>query len=184
MRDGSKRWRAISTFRFASPAASVRSTTPRDSLSRRGQDFRQFAGARAAGADFDELARIRRAMRRGRHRQPARRDGVVARPPVQRRSGTNACARSVAKRWTWIERSAAGRGAGEIVLNCMDSDGVRTGYDIEQLRTRARGLRGAADRLGRRRRAASFSRRVRQADVDGALAASVFHTGALERAVR
>src|SRR3546814_8337180 len=25
-------------------------------------------------------------------------------------------------------------GAGEIVLNCMDSDGVRCGYDIEQLR--------------------------------------------------
>ena len=26
------------------------------------------------------------------------------------------------------------RGAGEIVLNCMDSDGVRRGYDVEQLR--------------------------------------------------
>ena len=26
------------------------------------------------------------------------------------------------------------RGAGEIVLNCMASDGVRRGYDIEQLR--------------------------------------------------
>ena len=26
------------------------------------------------------------------------------------------------------------RGCGEIVLNCMGSDGVRRGYDVEQLR--------------------------------------------------
>ena len=40
-----------------------------------------------------------------------------------------------AKRQTldWI-REAQQRGAGEIVLNCMDVDGVGDGYDIEQLR--------------------------------------------------
>src|SRR4030095_7672167 len=32
----------------------------------------------------------------------------------------------------WI-REVQERGAGEIVLNCMGSDGVRRGYDIEQL---------------------------------------------------
>ena len=33
----------------------------------------------------------------------------------------------------WIDEVQR-RGAGEIVLNCMGSDGVRRGYDIEQLR--------------------------------------------------
>ena len=33
----------------------------------------------------------------------------------------------------WV-REVQERGAGEIVLNCMGSDGVRRGYDIEQLR--------------------------------------------------
>jgi cyclase len=78
----------------------------------------------------------------------------------------------------WISESQD-RGAGEIVLNCMDNDGVRTGYDIEQL-ARARevcsvpliasGGAGCADH---------FRDVFRQADVDGALAASVFHSGAL-----
>lgn len=70
-------------------------------------------------------------------------------------------------------------GAGEIVLNCMDSDGVRQGYDIEQLRAVrevcavplvASGGAGALEH---------FVDAFRQADVDGALAASVFHSGAV-----
>ena len=41
----------------------------------------------------------------------------------------------------WIAEVTA-RGAGEIVLNCMDSDGTRDGYDIEQLAAaRARSAR-------------------------------------------
>src|SRR3569833_2537710 len=32
-------------------------------------------------------------------------------------------------------REVQDRGAGEIVLNCMGSDGVRRGYDVEHLRT-------------------------------------------------
>src|SRR5262249_59901885 len=32
----------------------------------------------------------------------------------------------------WV-REAAERGAGEIVLNCMNQDGMRPGYDLEQL---------------------------------------------------
>ncbi|MGL1553616.1 HisA/HisF-related TIM barrel protein, partial [Vibrio parahaemolyticus] len=32
----------------------------------------------------------------------------------------------------WV-REVQERGAGEVVLNCMGSDGVRMGYDIEQL---------------------------------------------------
>ncbi|GAB3506298.1 imidazole glycerol phosphate synthase subunit HisF [Pseudoxanthomonas daejeonensis] len=70
-------------------------------------------------------------------------------------------------------------GAGEIVLNCMDSDGVRRGYDIAQLR-QARDLchvplvasGGAGEPV-------HFAEAFEQADVDGALAASVFHSGAI-----
>ena len=69
------------------------------------------------------------------------------------------------------------RGAGEIVLNCMGSDGVRDGYDLEQLSAAravchvpliASGGAGAPEH---------FRDAFIQADVDGALAASVFHSG-------
>ena len=78
----------------------------------------------------------------------------------------------------WIVE-AQQRGAGEIVLNCMGSDGVRTGYDIRQLQVAreacmiplvASGGAGSVDH---------FRDVFESADVDGALAASVFHTGAI-----
>jgi len=71
------------------------------------------------------------------------------------------------------------RGAGEIVLNCMGSDGVRKGYDLEQLSVAravchvplvASGGAGAPEH---------FRDAFIEADVDGALAASVFHSGAI-----
>jgi cyclase len=68
-------------------------------------------------------------------------------------------------------------GAGEIVLNCMDSDGVRTGYDMAQLkamRDRCRVPLIASGGAGAREH---FRDVFRQADVDGALAATVFHSG-------
>jgi cyclase len=70
-------------------------------------------------------------------------------------------------------------GAGEVVLNCMGSDGVREGYDLEQLRAArtlcdvpliASGGAGAFEH---------FDAVFRDADVDGALAASVFHSAAI-----
>lgn len=81
--------------------------------------------------------------------------------------------------WTtfeWIKKVVS-LGAGEIVLNCMNQDGVRQGYDIEQLKQAravcnvpliASGGAGAIEH---------FSDVYQQADVDGALAASVFHKG-------
>ena len=67
------------------------------------------------------------------------------------------------------------RGAGEIVLNCMGSDGTRGGFDIEQLKT-ARDLTSlpliASGGAGS---ASHFVDVFEQADVDGALAATVFH---------
>ncbi|KAF1691647.1 imidazole glycerol phosphate synthase subunit HisF [Pseudoxanthomonas koreensis] len=70
-------------------------------------------------------------------------------------------------------------GAGEIVLNCMDSDGVRRGYDIEQLR-QARALCAVPlVASGGAGEPEHFAAAFEQADVDGALAASVFHSGAI-----
>ncbi len=71
------------------------------------------------------------------------------------------------------------RGAGEIVLNCMGSDGVRRGYDLGQLSVAravchvpliASGGAGAPEH---------FRDAFIEADADGVLAASVFHSGAI-----
>jgi cyclase len=78
----------------------------------------------------------------------------------------------------WV-REVQERGAGEIVLNCMASDGVRRGYDIEQLAAVrsvcnvpliASGGAGAPEH---------FSAVFTEAQVDGALAASVFHSASI-----
>ena len=67
------------------------------------------------------------------------------------------------------------RGAGEIVLNCMNQDGVRSGYDLEQLEAVreiaevpliASGGAGSMDH---------FLDVFQRCDVSGALASSVFH---------
>lgn len=76
----------------------------------------------------------------------------------------------------WV-REVQERGAGEIVLNCMASDGVRSGYDLTQLKVVrelctvpliASGGAGAPEH---------FRDVFIEAKIDGALAASVFHSG-------
>jgi cyclase len=78
----------------------------------------------------------------------------------------------------WL-REVQSRGAGEVVLNCMNQDGVRKGYDIEQLKA-ARGVCRvpliASGGAGAREH---FLDVFEQANVDGALAASVFHSAEL-----
>lgn len=78
----------------------------------------------------------------------------------------------------WVQEVQR-RGAGEIVLNCMASDGVRRGYDIVQLQAVralchvplvASGGAGAPEH---------FVEVFRATGVDAALAASVFHSGAI-----
>lgn len=71
------------------------------------------------------------------------------------------------------------RGAGEIVLNCMGSDGVRSGYDIEQLIAARSVCRVPLIASGGAGQSAHFTEVFQRADVDGALAASVFHSGAV-----
>jgi cyclase len=78
----------------------------------------------------------------------------------------------------WV-KEVQERGAGEIVLNCMTSDGVRRGYDVAQLKAVreicdvplvASGGAGAAEH---------FVDVFEKAGVDAALAASVFHSGSI-----
>jgi len=78
----------------------------------------------------------------------------------------------------WV-REAADRGAGEIVLNCMASDGVREGYDIAQLAAVRSACPVPLVASGGAGTAAHFRDVFREARVDAALAASVFHSGSV-----
>ncbi len=82
-------------------------------------------------------------------------------------------------KWTtfdWIQEVVR-RGAGEIVLNCMNQDGVRQGYDIEQLQKARSVCNVPLIASGGAGEISHFVEVFQQADVDGALAASVFHKG-------
>ncbi|MBN8444319.1 MAG: imidazole glycerol phosphate synthase subunit HisF [Rheinheimera sp.] len=76
----------------------------------------------------------------------------------------------------WVEEVQR-RGAGEIVLNCMNQDGVRQGYDLEQLMAVRNSCKVPLIASGGAGAREHFLEVFRQADVDGALAASVFHKG-------
>ena len=78
----------------------------------------------------------------------------------------------------WVKEVQA-RGAGEIVLNCMNQDGVRKGYDIKQLAAIRETCRVPLIASGGAGEMTHFDQVFKQADVDGALAASVFHKGVI-----
>ena len=67
------------------------------------------------------------------------------------------------------------RGAGEIVLNMMNQDGVRNGYDLAQLKLVRQACRVPLIASGGAGEMAHFRDAFIDANVDGALAASVFH---------
>ncbi len=84
---------------------------------------------------------------------------------------------SAAERRTvdWV-REVQDRGAGEIVLNCMNQDGVRRGYDIEQLALMRDNSKVPLIASGGAGVMEHFLDVFESAHVDGALAASVFHS--------
>jgi imidazole glycerol-phosphate synthase subunit HisF len=78
----------------------------------------------------------------------------------------------------WV-REAQDRGAGEIVVNCMDRDGVRHGYDcahLDEVRQHSNVPLIASGGAGEKQH---FLEVFHSASVDGALAAGVFHSGEL-----
>ena len=87
------------------------------------------------------------------------------RPEASRDSGRETIS------WT---REATKLGAGEIVLNCMDRDGVRRGFDLGQLRALVAAVDVPVIISGGAGSCADFAAAFR-AGASGALAASVFH---------
>ena len=76
----------------------------------------------------------------------------------------------------WAQQVVA-LGAGEIVLNCMNNDGVRQGYDIEQLISVKDAVSVPVIASGGAGDYQHFTELFKQTNIDGALAASVFHSG-------
>jgi phosphoribosyl-ATP pyrophosphohydrolase/phosphoribosyl-AMP cyclohydrolase len=71
------------------------------------------------------------------------------------------------------------RGAGEIVLNCMEQDGARAGYDIPQLAAAREHCDVPLVASGGAGTAADFAAVFERAGVDAALAAGAFHDGSI-----
>ncbi|GLQ98690.1 imidazole glycerol phosphate synthase subunit HisF [Dyella mobilis] len=98
---------------------------------------------------------------------------------VRQYTGDPSKTRSLARRTIDWMVEAQRRGAGEIVLNCMDSDGVRKGYDLVQLGEARKVCTVPLIASGGAGSMEHFLDAFTCARVDGALAASVFHSGAI-----
>lgn len=76
----------------------------------------------------------------------------------------------------WAERGQA-LGAGEIVLNSIDADGMTTGYDLEVTRAVARAVDLPVVASGGAGTAAHVREVLEVGEADAALAAGIFHRG-------
>ena len=74
-------------------------------------------------------------------------------------------------------REAQALGAGEIVLNCMNNDGVKRGYDLEQLALVRAAVSIPVIASGGAGDYSHFADLFDKTGIDGGLAASVFHSG-------
>jgi cyclase len=91
----------------------------------------------------------------------------------------NAASQTRYKTQEWVQR-VQDLGAGEIVLNCMNQDGVRKGYDNEQLFKIRDICHVPLIASGGAGVPADFVDVFEKSNVDGALAASVFHKGVID----
>ncbi|MGD9677536.1 MAG: imidazole glycerol phosphate synthase subunit HisF [Vulcanibacillus sp.] len=71
-------------------------------------------------------------------------------------------------------------GAGEIVVNSMDEDGMKNGYDIELLKRICDSVNVPVIASGGAGEMRHFYEAIKYANVDGVLAASVFHFGEIK----
>jgi cyclase len=78
----------------------------------------------------------------------------------------------------WAQKVVA-LGAGEILLTSIDADGTQAGYDLELTRTIARAVNVPVIASGGAGRLEHFAEVLTVGDADAALAASLFHDGAL-----
>ena len=77
---------------------------------------------------------------------------------------------------TWA-REVQRLGAGEIVLNCMNNDGVKRGYDLKQLALIRDAVSIPVIASGGAGDYVHFADLFEKTGIDGGLAASVFHSG-------
>jgi cyclase len=96
---------------------------------------------------------------------------------VRSHTGTPDAMRAPGRRTLDWLREVVARGAGEVVLNCMSADGTRAGYDITQLKAAREILPIPLVASGGAGTTAHFVDVFNEADVDAALAATVFHSG-------
>lgn len=75
---------------------------------------------------------------------------------------------------------AASDGAGEIVLNSIDTDGVKNGFDLEMLDTLASRVQVPIVASGGAGNMEHFAELFTHQGIDAGLAASIFHTGQVE----
>jgi cyclase len=73
-----------------------------------------------------------------------------------------------------------GLGAGEIVVNSIDEDGMKNGYDLELLKKITDAVNVPVIASGGAGKMEHFLEAVKYADADGILAASVFHFGEIK----
>lgn len=100
--------------------------------------------------------------------------GKGGRLAVQQYSGKAEAMRESGRDMIGWAIEATALGAGEIVLNCIDRDGVRGGYDLEQLRALIAAVGVPVIASGGAGTMADFAEAF-AAGASGALAASVFH---------
>lgn len=74
-------------------------------------------------------------------------------------------------------KEVVSRGAGEVVLNCMNQDGVRKGYDLVQTKLLSENVSVPVIASGGAGEMAHFKDLFLQTKATGGLAASVFHKG-------
>ena len=94
---------------------------------------------------------------------------------VRQYTGSAAAARDAGRETLAWAREVAERGAGEIVLNCMSRDGVRTGYDLAHTRAVVDAVEVPVIASGGAGSIAHFRDAFIEAGASGALAATVFH---------
>ena len=79
----------------------------------------------------------------------------------------------------WAKKGVA-LGAGEIVVNSIDEDGMKNGYDIELLSKITSSVNVPVIASGGAGKMEDFCRAAKEANCDGILAASVFHYGEMK----
>lgn len=78
----------------------------------------------------------------------------------------------------WV-REAVSRGAGEILLNCMDTDGTRSGFELDLTARVAEAVPVPVIASGGAGQAADFVDLFTRTGAQAGLAASIFHDGSL-----